>query len=100
MQYIYISPPESESHFKVVIVSSEFTKAKTPLARHRMVNQVLSQELASPSDGGTVHALSIVAKTPTQWEKMVQKSEDGKVKIDPSPNCRGGDGSLPPKHSK
>ena len=90
------SPPESESHFKVVIVSAKFETAKSPLARHRMVNSVLSEELAPPSQGGTVHALSIVAKTPAQWEKM----QANNVAIEPSPSCRGGDGSLPPKISK
>jgi len=90
-------PAASESHFKVIIVSSLFDTAKTPLARHRMVNKVLSQELANRSDGGSVHALSIVAKTPKQWTKMMDAK--GIVAIDPSPSCRGGDGSLPPKHS-
>ena len=33
-----------------------------------------------------VHALSIVAKTPEQWEKMSNND------IDPSPKCRGGFG--------
>ena len=90
------SPPESESHFKVIIVSEKFTTAKTPLARHRMVNTVLSQELAPKDQGGSVHALSIVAKTPAQWQKMLEKG-GGKVEIERSPNCRGGDGSLPSK---
>lgn len=90
-------PPESESHFKVVIVSSQFETAKTPLARHRMVNKVLCKELAPPNEGGTVHALSIVAKTPAQWGKMVQNSDGKGVVIERSPSCRGGDGSLPSK---
>ena len=85
-------PANSETHFKVIIASAEFdaAKCKTPLARHRAVNTVLAEEVASD---GPVHALSIVAKTPAQWEKMIQ---EGKVDaIGPSPNCRGGDGSLP-----
>ena len=85
-------PTNSETHFKVIIASAEFgtAKCKTPLARHRAVNAVLAEEVASD---GPVHALSIVAKTPAQWEKMIQ---EGKVDaIGPSPNCRGGDGSLP-----
>jgi len=40
--------------------------------------------------GGTVHALGIVAKSPAQWEKMKAENRT----IEPSPNCRGGDGSL------
>ncbi len=47
----------------------------------RFVNTVLSDELQ-----GSVHALSIVAKTPDEFEKMSQQ------KIDPSPSCRGGFG--------
>ena len=85
-------PANSETHFKVIIASAEFgtAKCKTPLARHRAVNAVLAEEVASD---GPVHALSIVAKTPAQWEKMIQ---EGKFDaIGPSPNCRGGDGSLP-----
>ena len=87
-------PANSETHFKVIIASAEFDtpKCKTPLARHRAVNAVLAEEVASD---GPVHALSIVAKTPAQWEKMVQ--EGGVDAIGPSPNCRGGDGSLPKK---
>jgi BolA protein len=87
LAFIQYSPAHSETHFKVVVVSEEFTKVKTPLQRHRMVNSILESELEGP-----VHALSIVAKTPKQWESMQDKT------IEPSPSCRGGDGSLPPKN--
>jgi hypothetical protein len=43
---------------------------------------------------GPVHALSIIAKTPAQWQTMV---DSGTVTIPKSPNCMGGDGSLPSK---
>ncbi|CAB9521274.1 BolA-like protein 1 [Seminavis robusta] len=79
-------PKDSETHFKVVVVSPEFEKTKTLIQRHRLVNDALSKQLEGP-----VHALSIVAKTPAQWQKMVDAGE----KIEPSPACRGGDGSLP-----
>ena len=85
-------PPNSETHFKVIIASPTFQEYKTPIARHRAINKVLAEEGATE---GPVHALSIVAKTPKQWDKMV---EEGKA-VGSSPNCRGGDGSLPPKHS-
>jgi BolA protein len=79
-------PHGSETHFKVVIVSDQF--AQMPLIdRHRMVNAALSNEIGQ---GGPVHALSIVAKTPGQWNDMVAA---GKT-VGSSPNCRGGDGSL------
>ena len=51
-----------ETHFKVQIVSSAF-EGKTLIDRHRAVNQCLQKEL---QEG--VHALSIEAKTPAQWE--------------------------------
>ena len=56
-----------------------------------MINSVLSDEIAT---NGPVHALSVVAKTPNQWDDMVRS---GKADIGASPNCRGGDGSLPKK---
>jgi BolA protein len=77
----------------VVVVSDDFESVKSLVQRHRMVNECLKEQLDGP-----VHALSIVAKSPTQWQKMVDDSEDGKVPIEPSPNCRGGDGSLPRKN--
>ena len=78
-----------------MVVSKKFDEVKTPIQRHRLVNSALAEELAGP-----VHALSIIAKTPQQWNKMVEEVGDsGSVVIPPSPNCRGGDGSLPPKNS-
>uniref|UniRef100_A0A7S2P2A9 BolA-like protein n=1 Tax=Leptocylindrus danicus TaxID=163516 RepID=A0A7S2P2A9_9STRA len=79
-------PKNSETHFKVVVVSEEFVKTKSLIARHRLVNATLQDELT-----GSVHALSIVAKTPSQWNDMQAKGD----KIMSSPSCRGGDGSLP-----
>jgi BolA family transcriptional regulator, general stress-responsive regulator len=52
----------SETHFKVIIISRTFDGAKL-LDRHRAVNDCLAHELANG-----VHALSITAKTPAQWE--------------------------------
>jgi BolA-like protein 1 len=83
-------PKNSETHFKVVVVSSDFD-GMTIIQRHRKVNSVLADELQK--EGG-IHALSIVAKTPAQWNEMVKS---GKAVIEPSPKCRGGDGSLPSK---
>mmetsp|Transcript_748 Transcript_748/g.938 ORF Transcript_748/g.938 Transcript_748/m.938 type:complete len:116 (-) Transcript_748:157-504(-) len=69
-------PKNSETHFKVVVVSTKFNDVKH-IERHRMVNKVLTEELDGP-----VHALSVKAKTPAQWDKS--------QKIEPSPSCRGG----------
>lgn len=49
-----------ESHFTVKIVSAAFA-GRSRLERHRLVNQVLAEELAGP-----VHALVIEAKTPEE----------------------------------
>jgi len=50
--------PGGETHFRVHIVSDSF-RGKSRLDRHRMVNEVLSGELA-----GGVHALAIQASAP------------------------------------
>jgi len=83
-------PKDSETHFKVVVVSEQFDAAKTLIQRHRLVNEALAEQLAGP-----VHALSIVAKTPAQWQTMV---DEGNTTIESSPKCRGGDGRLPKKN--
>ena len=83
-------PKGSETHFKVVVVSEEFNGVKSPVARHRMVNAALAEQLEGP-----VHALSIVCKTPEQWQDMV---DQGNVAIPASPACAGGDGSLPKRN--
>ena len=84
-------PKNSETHFKVVVVSDKFDDVPSLVKRHRMINTILAEELEGP-----VHALSIVAKSPKQWEKMVQQADgEENISISPSPSCRGGDGSLP-----
>lgn len=54
-------PPGSESHFKVVMVSEEFT-GKSLLQRHRWVNTVLADELANK-----IHALALHTYTGEEW---------------------------------
>ena len=53
--------------FSVVIVSSQF-EGKALLARHRLVNSALEEELK------TIHAFSQKTFTPEQWKK---KQEEG-----------------------
>ena len=55
-------PPHSESHFKVTIASDTFARHKTRVQRHRLVNDVLKEELANG-----VHALSIHPFTMDEW---------------------------------
>lgn len=50
--------PEGETHFRVAIVSAAFA-GKSRVERHRLVNAVLSEELAS-----RVHALALKASAP------------------------------------
>ncbi|XP_076652041.1 bolA-like protein DDB_G0274169 isoform X3 [Halictus rubicundus] len=76
--YMHNVPKGAETHFKVVVVSDKFINQPL-LKRHQMINNLLQAEL----EGG-VHALSIVAKTPDQWEDN--------NKVSPSPACRGGFG--------
>ena len=78
--YMHNVPPKSETHFKVIVVSDKFENQNL-VARHRQVNQTLADELSSG-----VHALSIVAKTESQWE-----AQSGKP-VKPSPKCMGGFG--------
>jgi BolA protein len=52
------SPGTGESHYRVLIVSPAFT-GKTRVARHRMVNEALADEL-----NGRVHALALATYAP------------------------------------
>ncbi len=49
--------PQGESHFRVEIVSEAFA-GKSRVERHRMVNALLSEELA-----GRVHAMALTTMT-------------------------------------
>ena len=69
-------PEGSESHFKVVIVTDDF-KGKMLLARHRLVNKVLEEEL-----NGGIHALALHTMTMEEWFE--------KGGIPESPQCMGG----------
>jgi BolA protein len=70
-------PPGSETHFKVVMVSTDFEGARL-IARHRAVNEALADELA-----GGVHALALHTYTPQEWQDRF-----GNAPM--SPPCLGG----------
>ena len=70
-------PRGRESHFKVVVVSEQFTGLSL-VQRHRAVNGALAEELR-----GGVHALSIEALTPAQWAARAGA-------VQPTPPCLGG----------
>lgn len=75
--YMHNVPAGSESHFKVVLVSSEFSGERL-IARHKAVNKVLQQELAND-----IHALALHTYTEEEWQSLYGKSPD-------SPDCLGG----------
>lgn len=53
----------TSDHFRVTIVSPDF-EALSLIQRHRKVYATLGTDV-----GGAIHALSIQAFTPTEWEK-------------------------------
>jgi BolA protein len=69
-------PAGSESHFKVTVASSQFDGQRL-LARHRLINQLLQDELAGP-----VHALALHTLTPGEWFERAGEVAD-------SPPCMG-----------
>ena len=70
-------PPGSESHFKLVLVSDEFNGMNL-LARHRLINTILKDELEQSS-----HALAMHTYTKSEWADIQGDSPA-------SPPCMGG----------
>ncbi len=70
-------PANSETHFRVVLVSGAFT-GKRAVARHQAVYAVLAEELAGP-----VHALALHTYDPEEW-----RARGGDTPA--SPPCLGG----------
>lgn len=78
--HMHSVPPNSETHFKVTLVSSRF-EGLMPVKRHQQIYAVLAEELSGP-----VHALALHLYTPGEWQVRGGNRPD-------SPNCRGGGGS-------
>ncbi|MBU58026.1 MAG: BolA family transcriptional regulator [Alcanivorax sp.] len=78
-------PPDSETHFKLVVVSESF-QGQMPVRRHQAVYGVLGEELNGP-----VHALALHLFTPEEW-----RAQGGDVAD--SPDCRGGSKHDPEFH--
>jgi stress-induced morphogen len=70
-------PPNSETHFRVVIVSATFD-GSSRVARHQQVYAALAQQLAGP-----VHALALHTYSPAEWQQRQQQAPA-------SPECLGG----------
>lgn len=75
--YMHNVPAGSETHFKVVIVSSHF-EGKRSVARHQQVYSFLQEQLDGP-----VHALALHTYTPEEWQLRQQDAPA-------SPQCLGG----------
>lgn len=56
-------PIDAETHFKIIAVSVKFDTL-TRIARHRLVNQLVSAEFNSG-----MHALSLHLYTPKEWDE-------------------------------
>ena len=70
-------PPGSESHFKVIIVATEFERLGL-VKRHQAVYSVLSELM---EDG--IHALALHTLSPKEWQAK-------KTGVPKSPPCLGG----------
>lgn len=70
-------PPGSESHFKVVLVSNDF-EGQNLVARHRVINKLLEDELKNQ-----IHALALHTYTESEWRERF-----GEAPL--SPPCLGG----------
>ncbi len=55
---------DDNTHFEALVVASEFD-GKRPLARHQLVYQTLGALV-----GNEIHALSIRAYTPEEWQRQ------------------------------
>lgn len=75
-------PPGSESHFKVVVVSNDFAD-RNLVAQHRMIYELLADELEN-----AVHALALHTFTEEGW-----RARRGNAPM--SPPCLGGKSREP-----
>ncbi|MDP1519440.1 BolA family protein [Porticoccus litoralis] len=74
--HMHSVPPNSETHFKLVIVTSAF-EGQRQVQRHQQVYRLLGDEL----DAG-VHALALHTYLPGEWAARAQAPD--------SPQCLGG----------
>ncbi|KZX60360.1 transcriptional regulator BolA [Halioglobus sp. HI00S01] len=74
--HMHSVPPNSETHFKVVIVTDAF-EGKRKVARHQQVYGALAAQLEGP-----VHALALHTYTAAEWTEREGAPA--------SPDCLGG----------
>jgi BolA protein len=70
-------PPGSESHFKLVVVTSAF-ESLSLVQRHQKINIILAKELKED-----IHALSMETHTDQEWIQRSGRTFE-------SPQCHGG----------
>tara|TARA_R110002110_G_scaffold77390_1_gene203443 strand:- start:4950 stop:5282 length:333 start_codon:yes stop_codon:yes gene_type:complete len=75
--HMHSVPPDSETHFRVVIVSEAFD-GQRQVARHQKIYGLLAAQLQGP-----VHALALHTYSPGEWE-----ARDAAAPA--SPDCMGG----------
>lgn len=73
--HLHHVPPNSSTHFKIVIVSHQFD-ALSRVARHKTVYALLNDEL-----NNGVHALALHLYSPKEWQN--------KHAVPDSPKCQG-----------
>jgi len=73
--HMHSVPPNSETHFKVTLVSNAFDGIRQ-VKRHQLIYKVLKDELAGP-----IHALALHTFDANQWQN---------ANVPDSPNCLGG----------
>ena len=76
--HLHNTPPNAESHFKLIIVSDAF-KGLLPVKRHQVIYQILSDELRDQ-----VHALALHTYTASEWQQRGEQAPN-------SPDCHGGE---------
>ena len=60
---------EDNTHYQALVVAREF-EGKRPLARHQLVYQCLGALM-----GNEIHAMSITALTPAEWQARSGESD-------------------------
>lgn len=80
--YKHNVPSESETHFKVIIVSDNF-KNKSTIENHKNIYKLFADEMGEKKDN-KLHALSLITKSPEEWENYTGDKEYK------TPNCMGG----------
>ena len=72
--YKHAVPKDSETHFKIVIVSNDF-KGQTIVSIHRKIYSMFNDEMGEKKDN-KLHALSIITKSEDEWKDKTLNTPD------------------------